>query len=177
MVQLRELARRLRNRLDTPEGAARRAGCVIGNDVRLYSRIENNEPWLVEIGDRVTVSSGVRFVTHDGSGWLCRDEEGRRYRIARIRIGSDVFIGLGTILMPGVSIGNQCIVGSGSVVTRSVPDGYVVAGNPARKIGTFADFMTKAESWPSAADLTAGGKTRREQVDSITELDFRPPVA
>ena len=51
-----------------------------------------------------------------------------------IRIGDDVWIGSGALLLDGVSVGSHCIVAAGAVVTRDVPDWAVVAGNPARVI-------------------------------------------
>ncbi|MDI9948782.1 acyltransferase [Rhodococcus sp. IEGM 1305] len=158
--------------LKGPVVAARAAGCTVGQGCRLYSDISTNEPWLVSIGDRVTISSGVNFVTHDGSGWLHRDEKGRRYRIAPIEIGSDVFVGLGATIMPGVKIGDRCVVGSGSVVTKSIPSGHVVAGNPARIVTTWKDFIARVDKWPTESDMV--GDNRRDQVDSITEKEFRP---
>ncbi|WP_420096242.1 acyltransferase [Brevibacterium sediminis] len=132
------------------------------------------EPWLVTIGDRVTISSKVTIVTHDGTGWLYSDEKGRRYRYARVTIGSDVFVGTGAIIMPGVRIGDRCVVGAGSVVTSSVPDGTVVAGNPARIICSWDDLAGRIADWPAEGDKR--GQDYRERVDSILEADYRPEV-
>jgi maltose O-acetyltransferase len=52
-----------------------------------------------------------------------------------VRIGSNVWIGGGAILLPGVSVGDDALIGAGSVVTRDVPAGATVVGNPARIIG------------------------------------------
>ena len=125
-------------------------GVVVGEDCRILSLAVSAEYELISIGDRVTISSDVLFVTHDGAGWLVRDDDGRRhYWLARIAIGNDVFVGARTIIMPGVEIGDRCVVAAGSVVTRSVPDGSVVGGNPARLIGTFDAFSTKVRrTWP-----------------------------
>lgn len=167
---------KLRNQLEQlllgHEQVARRAGVRIGSDCRILSNIATTEAWLISVGDRVTVSSGVRLVTHDGSGCLVSDESGRRFRYAPISIGDDVFLGAGTIVLPGVRIGSRCVVGAGSVVTRSVPDDTVVAGSPAVRVGSFADYQRKVAAWPSAADRV--GATYREKVDSIAETEFRP---
>jgi acetyltransferase-like isoleucine patch superfamily enzyme len=154
--------------------AARSAGVQIGDGCRIISSPVTTEPWLVSIGDRVTISSKVTLVTHDGSGWLFRDDRGRRYRYARIRIGSDVFIGAGAIIMPGVSIGDRCVVGAGSVVTKSIPEESVVAGNPARRVSDWESFHARLGQWASESDMA--GSTYRERVDSIVDEGFRPPL-
>lgn len=147
------------------EQYARKRGVKVGKECRILSNVVTSEPWLITIGDRVTISSDVRVITHDGSGWLVDDESGRRYRYAPVSIGSHVFIGAGVTIMPGVTIGDQVIVGAGSVVTKSVPAGTVVAGVPARQLSTFDEFIAKARTWPSTFDMH--GSTRRDRIDSI----------
>jgi acetyltransferase-like isoleucine patch superfamily enzyme len=120
---------------------ARRKGVSVGAGCRIYIRSFGSEPFLVSIGDRVTITSGVCLLTHDGSTWLIRDADGNRHqRYAPIKIGDDVFIGINAIIMPGVTIGSRVVVGAGAVVTRDIPDGVVVAGNPARIIRDFNNF-------------------------------------
>ncbi len=176
MVQTRaqRIVRRLVAKTRSREAAARSAGVTIGSRCRILSDVATTEPWLVSIGDRVTISSNVRIVTHDGSGWLVDDERGRRFRYAPVSIGSDVFVGAGSIIMPGVRIGDRCVVGAGSVVTRSIPDGTVAAGNPARALDTYDRFITRMEAWPAASDMV--GNTRRQRVDSIVERTYRPEM-
>lgn len=132
---------------------ARWQGVEVGNACRILSN-EFAEPKLIKIGNHVTVSTRVLFLTHDGSTWLFRDEKGRRYDYRKIEIGNHCFIGAGSILLPGVRIGDNVIVGAGSVVTRSVPSGWVVAGNPARFICHFEEIENRAlKSFPSIEDF------------------------
>jgi acetyltransferase-like isoleucine patch superfamily enzyme len=174
LTRARRVARRITTMLRGRESAARAAGVTIGSGCRILSDVATTEPWLVTIGDRVTISSDVRLITHDGSGWLLDDERGRRYRFAPVSIGSDVFVGAGSIIMPGVRIGDMCVIGAGSVVTRSVPPGTVVAGNPARAIDTYERFVERLNDWPAASDMK--GRTREERVNSITHKHFRPEL-
>jgi acetyltransferase-like isoleucine patch superfamily enzyme len=161
--------------LKGPTHAARARGVKIGEGCRLYSMNFGGEPWLISIGDRVTVTAGVQFVTHDGASWLLRDEKGRRHRNAPIEIGSDVFIGANSIILPGVRIGNRVIVGAGSVVNRSIPDNCVVAGVPAKFIKTFDEFERRGlEEFRSDADMK--GETRRERVESILDGKMAPEI-
>lgn len=166
-MKLSRLTYKIRRRSRGRVYAIRALGVQIGSGCRILSDIATTEPWLISVGDRVTISSGVTFITHDGSGWLYRDERGRRFRFAPIRIGSDVFIGAGVTVLPGVSIGDRCVVGAGSVVTASVPDGTVVAGVPARPIKDWPEFHAALADWPAEADMV--GQSYRERVDSIAE--------
>lgn len=132
----------------------RKVGAKIGNGCRIYTEYFGTEPFLIEIGDRVTVTHGVRLLTHDGSTWLMRDSEGRRYHYAPIKIGNDVFIGVDSIIMPSVRIGDKVVVAAGSVVTKSVPSGVIVAGNPARIIGDYSQYEQRClRKYKSAKEL------------------------
>lgn len=156
--------------------AARFLGVRVGKGCRIIPHSFGTEPWLIRLGDRVTVADGVRLLTHDGATWLLNDGSGRRYRYSPIEIGNDVFIGIGAIIMPGVRIGNRVIVGAGSVVTKSVPDGLIVAGNPAKVIASFDMYKeTGLRELPSAADMS--GQSWEERVNSIVELKMRPDLS
>lgn len=122
---------------------ARHLGVRVGDGCRLYINYFGKEPFLVSIGNRVTITSGVRILTHDGSTWLMRDEHGRRQLFRRVTIGDDVFIGVNSIILPGVEIGNKVVIAAGSVVAKSVPSGVIVGGNPAKIIGDFESYKTR----------------------------------
>jgi carbonic anhydrase/acetyltransferase-like protein (isoleucine patch superfamily) len=124
--------------------AARAQGVRIGEGCRIYISQFGSEPFLIQVGSRVTITSGVRLITHDGSTALVRDTAGRRFqRYGPISIGDDVFIGINSIVLPGVSIGSRVVVAAGSVVTKSIPDGVVVGGNPARVIASFDEYSDR----------------------------------
>lgn len=134
--------------------AARLLGVRFGAECRILTRYFGSEPFLIHLGDRVTLSRDVMFINHDGATCLARDDRGRRQKFGRITIGSDVFVGARTMLLPGVKIGDRCVIGAGSVVTRSVPPGTVAAGNPARAICTFDELMDRMlRLYPAQNDL------------------------
>jgi acetyltransferase-like isoleucine patch superfamily enzyme len=126
---------------------ARYLGVAVGEDCRIYIRSWGTEPFLISIGDRVTVTSGVRILTHDGATCLIRNQAGKRYqKYAPVKIGNDVFIGINSIIMPGVTIGSRSIIAAGSVVTKGVPSESVVGGNPARIICDYNSYRDKVLS-------------------------------
>jgi acetyltransferase-like isoleucine patch superfamily enzyme len=122
------------------DGYARHKGVTVGKNCRIIIREFGTEPWLISIGDNVTISDGVKLLTHDGSTWLVRDEAGRRYLYKRIKIGNNVFIGVNSVIMPGVVVDDNVIIAAGSIVTKSIPGGCIVGGNPAKKIGSFEKY-------------------------------------
>lgn len=118
----------------------------IGEHCEVYKGVYfGSEPYLIEIGDYVRISSGVTFATHDGGLWVLRNLhllDDADY-FGRIRVGNNVHIGQDSFIMPGVTIGDNCIIGVRSVVTKSVPDNTVYAGQPARFIETIEEYYEK----------------------------------
>lgn len=103
------------------------------------------EPYLVEIGNDVTIAYGTALLTHDNSVIKC-DLNATDY-FGRIVIGDKCFIGAKSVILPGVTLGNRTIVGAGSVVTKSFPQGNVViAGNPAKIICSVDEFAKKKKN-------------------------------
>lgn len=158
-----------------PIGYARSVGAKIGENCRLIALKPSTlggEPYLVKIGDHVTVSSDVRFITHDGGVWVFREEHPDIDLVAPIIVGSNVFIGACSIIMPGVRIGDDCVIGAGAVVTKDIPSGSVAVGVPARVIGSIDDY------WEKVKHRTAStcGMTR-EQKREFYERRFGPELA
>ena len=88
----------------------------------------------------MTVTAGVSFITHDGGVWVFREKEPNIDVFGAIDIGNNVFIGMNTMILPGVKIGNNCVVGAGSVVTRSIESNSVAVGIPAKVIKSTEDY-------------------------------------
>ena len=113
------------------------------------SMIWSSDETGIVVGDRVLVSANV--IIHDTDSHpispRTRFEQTKQVferghpstnpgiRSAPIRIGDDVWIGAGAMILKGVSIGDAAVIGAGSVVTKDVPSGTIVAGNPAREVG------------------------------------------
>lgn len=120
----------------------RSKGVKIGENMRTFSVLSSAEPYLLEFGDNVTVSSGVSFITHDNSATKIIPDS--TDIIGRIKIGNNCFIGQRSLFLPGVEIGNDVVVAAGSVVTKSfLTEGVIIGGNPAKVIGTVEDYRLK----------------------------------
>ena len=111
----------------------RAQGVTIGRDCLTHSPYFGVEPYLVVIGDHVAISSGTEFITHDAVGWLFPDHP-HLGLFGTIRVGNNVFFGIDCTILPGTTIGSDCVIGAGSVVRGNIPDGSVVMGNPARVV-------------------------------------------
>lgn len=87
---------------------------------------------LVSIGNRVLFGPNVVIMDCSGHAMSRRGEsdEVERLDVASVHIGDDVWVGYGVIILPGVSIGNNVVIGAGSVVSRDIPDDCVAVGNP-----------------------------------------------
>lgn len=93
---------------------------------------------MLTIGDNCTISD-ARILLHDAS-----TVRGLGYsKVGRVTIGNEVFVGADAIILPNVAIGDNVIVAAGSVVTKDVPSNCLVAGNPARIIGTYVDYLNR----------------------------------
>lgn len=98
------------------------------------------EPFLVSIGNNVAISAGVRLITHSAAHVIFDKEDNTNEYICRhgkVEIGNNVYIGADVIINMGITIGNNVIIAAGAIVTHDIPDNSVVAGVPAKIIGTY----------------------------------------
>jgi maltose O-acetyltransferase len=123
---------------------------VFGHRVYVHGNFKCHNPKNVRIGSGCTINYGVFVLGHCGidignnvtlsarcmliDSGLDYKSESRRHIQGRIAIEDGVWVGAGAIILPNVRVGQGAVIGAGSVVTRDVPAGAVVAGNPARAI-------------------------------------------
>ena len=124
---------------------ARKRGTQIGESCRVFSAITAKEPTLITIGNRVTISSDVEFCTHDNA--IIKAIPGKTDVVGPITVGDDCFVGMRSILMYGVTLGDHCVVAAGAVVTRSFPPRTVLGGNPAKAICTIDQYAEKYKDY------------------------------
>lgn len=124
---------------------ARKWGVTIGENCRILTKSFGSEPYLIKIGNHCKITSGVKFVTHDGGTWILRpNKDYLGSKFGTIVINDNCFIGIQSIIMPNVEIGPNSVVGAGSVVTRNIPPNCVYAGNPAKFICSYEEYLKKS---------------------------------
>lgn len=119
-------------------------GQILTDPVKAFG----TEPWLVTLGDHVDVTADVQFLTHEGGIWVARGlkKELNEYdKFAPIKVGNNVMIGIRSIIMPGVTIGDNVIIAANSIVTKDVPSNSIIGGMPAKKISDLDKFMSRIE--------------------------------
>ena len=119
----------------------KRMGVKIGDNCKFQFDvvIDFSHYWLIEIGNDVTLAPRVHILAHDASTF---NHVGYA-KIGRVNIGNNVFIGAGTIVLPGVIIGKNSIIGAGSLVVNNIPENTVAVGSPAKVVSTLTDYLGK----------------------------------
>lgn len=145
---VKELLKRYRCYKD-PVSYFRSLGVVIGERCEIRGGVNfGSEPYLITIGNHVRINAGVQLITHDGGTWVLReyanvDNRENLTLFKRIKIGNNVHIGSDSLIMPGVTIGDNCIIGCGAVVTKSIPSNSIAVGVPARVIESIDEYYEK----------------------------------
>jgi acetyltransferase-like isoleucine patch superfamily enzyme len=98
-----------------------------------YTMLDGSGGGLV-IGDHCSISTGVHIYTHDTVLWAVSGGV-QPARKGAVKIGSNTYIGAQSVIIAGVTIGERCVIAANSLVNRDVPDGTIVGGTPARRLG------------------------------------------
>ena len=117
----------------------RKMGCHVGKNTFFgdYVRMDTSYADMIYIGDYTHITSGCRLLCHqrDLTGYCVGDNAADLgYRTGEIHIGKGVMVGMETIIMPGVTIGDGAIIGAGSIVTRDIPAWTIATGRPAKVV-------------------------------------------
>ena len=117
----------------------RKMGCHVGKNTFFgdYVRMDTSYADMIYIGDYTHITSGCRLLCHqrDLTGYCVGDNAADLgYKTGEIHIGKGVMVGMETLIMPGVTIGDGAIIGAGSIVTKDIPAWTIATGRPARVV-------------------------------------------
>ncbi|MFD2516577.1 acyltransferase [Salinimicrobium flavum] len=163
---INKLLRFYRKTFWSQERYGRYLGVAIGENCSISTNKFGSEPYLIKIGNNVQITNDVVFSTH-GACWVFRDKYPTMDVFGKIQIKNNVYIGNGAMILPGVIIGSNVVIGAGSVVTKSIKDFSIVAGNPAKVIGDIRDLEYKMKN----LDLKSKGMTYNEKRDFLSTLE------
>jgi len=156
-----------------PVKPLKKRGLTIGKrpNIQYGVDIDWSHCWHVSIGDDVTLAPRVHILAHDASTKRHLDLT----RIGKVEIGDRVFIGASTIVLPGVTIGSDVIIGAGSVVSRDIPPGVVATGNPATVICSLEDYLSRRKKELETAPCFGEEFTDKNQpsVEMKAEMNSR----
>lgn len=141
MKIISNLRKRIIKLFMSPEKYAKFIGVNIGTNNFIPDKdCWSSEPYLITIGNNCAITNGVRIFTHGGAR-VARMKYPDFDVFGKVIIGDWVYIGTNSLIMPGVTIGDGALIAAGSVVTKSVPSGVVVGGNPAKIISTIDNYI------------------------------------
>lgn len=155
-----------------PVKYARYLGAHVGEQCRFITMPNlGSEPYLIHIGNHVELSNDVQIITHDGGMWCFRNDE--MYRKVRtfseVRIMDNTFVGARTIILGGVRIGRNCVIGAGSIVTHDIPDNSVACGVPARVIKSSEEYASKLLQMTPDWDEENYSRNRKDEIIKIAK--------
>ena len=123
---------------------------LFGDRVQINDYVHISAMSGIEIGDDVLIASHV-YISDNSHGYYNENGDSpkippsqRKYLISKVKIGNNVWLGEGVIVLPGVEIGDGCIIGAHSVVNKTLPKGVIAVGSPAKIIKEY-DF--KQQKW------------------------------
>lgn len=126
-------------------------GILIGEDTEIFEPrvtcIDESRPFLIEIGKNVKITRGVTILTH-GYDWSVLKQTHNEVvgSAGKVKIGDNVFIGVNSTILKGVTIGDNVIIGANSIINKDVPSNTVVAGNPAKIITDIDSYFEKRKN-------------------------------
>ncbi len=129
----------------------RLSGVKVGRNVNFrypsHATIDLNRPSLIEIGDNVDINDNFTIMTHDFGTFVFRNLYSDFVASSgRVKIGSNIYFGRDVTILKGVSIGDNCIIGLGSVVTKDIPSNSVAVGAPCRVVCSIEDYYEKRKN-------------------------------
>lgn len=120
-----------------------------GDNCYWYPSKIPSDPYLISIHNNVSVAAHANFITHDVISTVFENDDKTNYPVflGTIEVFDNVFIGTNSSILYNTKIGPNAIVAAGSVVTKVVPEGAIVAGNPAKVVGNYFELKEKRKKY------------------------------
>ncbi len=145
-------------------------GLKVGEDFSMQNDviIDPHHCWHITIGDNVTLAPRVYILAHDAS-----TKRALNYtRVGKVNIGNNVFVGASTIILPGVVIGDNVIIGAGSTVSCDIPQNSIAVGSPIKVIDTYDNYMKKRKNEMDTFPCFGEEYTVRKNINSVMQNEM-----
>lgn len=137
------------------------------------TRIDTTRPSLVSIGSNVDINTNFQILTHDYTTKVFKNLYGDFVNSSgKVSIGSNIYIGTNVTILKGVSIGDNCIIGAGSIVTKSIPANSVATGVPCKVICSIEEYYEnrKAKMLQEAVEYAKSIEERFNRKPTINDF-------
>lgn len=156
----------------------RKHGVRVGKNVRFrnpaHTVIDLTRPCLIEFGNDIDINDNFTILTHDFGSFVFRNVfKDFVNSSGKVIIGNNIVFGHNVTVLKGVSIGDNCIIGAGSLITKSIPPNSVVVGSPAKVLCSLDDYYSKRKSEQIKEALEyARVLTEKKGIENVKVEDF-----
>jgi acetyltransferase-like isoleucine patch superfamily enzyme len=143
---IRSILKKIFFKLISANKVAQISGVRYGSNCHFRTKRFGSEPYLIKVGDNFKTAGNVQFITHDGAVFVLRNLHDKYKNIdcfAPIIAGNNIFVGYGAILLPGTVIGDNVIIGAGSLVRGTLESDSVYSGVPVKYICSIEEYLDK----------------------------------
>ncbi len=153
----------------------REGGVKIGKNVNFrypaHTVVDLTRPTLVELGSNLDINDNFSIMTHDFGTYVFRNlYDDFVSSSGKVIIGNNIYFGRNVTILKGVTIGDNCIIGAGSLVTKDIPSNSVACGAPAKVICSIEDYYKKRKEKSVEEALEYGVSIANKRTPIITDF-------
>ena len=155
----------------------RQEGVIVGNNVNFrfpeHTLIDMTRPSLIEMGDNLDINDNFTILTHDFGTYVFRQKYHDFINCSgKVKIGSNIYFGRDVTILKDVTIGDNCIIGLGSVVSKDIPANSVAVGYPAKVVCSIDEYYERRKKLcvNEAIEYAASIRERYGREPEITDF-------